>query len=129
LEDFSATDSEEERELEADDSLSEGEDSEAYDDDDHAEDLGESYISRESIDNAGDMANSMMESVSEDQAEASDIEDQEDQLQDDRQSMQDIELRVLKSSGSVISNMLDEQLDGSESHHARQPAASRLVLR
>src|SRR5438034_10216594 len=54
LENFAATDSEDGSELEADDSLSEGEDSEAYDDDEHGEDLGESYVSKESVDNFED---------------------------------------------------------------------------
>jgi len=133
LENFSATDSEDESELEADDSLSDGEDSEAYDDDKHTEELGESYISKESVDNVGDMADSIIGSVPEDQASASDIDDQEDLLEDGRQSKEDIQLRVLdasaKSSGSVTSNMLDEQLEESDILHARQPAGTRLVLR
>jgi phosphatidate phosphatase LPIN len=133
LENFAATDSEDGSELEADDSLSEGEDSEAYDDDEHGEDLGESYVSKESVDNFEDMANSMMESVSEHQAEASDIEDREDQLEDGRQSKDDIQLRLLnslgKSSGGVTSQVSDEQLVESRTLHAPQPAVTRLVLR
>ena len=123
LENFSATDSEDESELEADDSLSEGEDSEAYDDDEHAEELGDSYISKGSVDNVEGMADSVMESVPENQAEASGIDDQEDQLEDGRKSKEDIQLRILDSlakSGDVTANMLDEQLD--ESDIEKQPS-------
>ncbi|PGH06202.1 hypothetical protein AJ79_06590 [Helicocarpus griseus UAMH5409] len=79
LENFSATDSSDESGGEED--VSEGEESEVYDEDDHG-DLGDSYISRDSLDqDHPDMADSM-EFASEDQAETSDM-DEEDEFDED----------------------------------------------
>ncbi|KAL2006557.1 hypothetical protein VTN00DRAFT_9225 [Thermoascus crustaceus] len=82
LENFSTTDSEAEEEDEdvSDHGLSEDEGSEIFEDDDHAEDLSERYMSRESIDDHG-LADSMIESVADDQVSDSGAE--EDDLEDD----------------------------------------------
>lgn len=82
LENFSTTDSEAEEEDEdvSDHGLSEDEGSEIFEDDDHAEDLSERYMSRDSIDDPG-LADSMIESVADDQVSDSGAE--EDDLEDD----------------------------------------------
>jgi len=86
LENFSTTDSEaeeeEEDEEESEHELSEDEGSEIFEDDMHAEDLSERYVSRDSIDDPG-LADSMIESVADDQVsdsgtEEEDLEDHED---------------------------------------------------
>ncbi|KAL2001267.1 hypothetical protein VTN02DRAFT_1974 [Thermoascus thermophilus] len=82
LENFSTTDSEAEEEEEdvSDHGLSEDEGSELFEDDDHAEDLSERYMSRDSIDDPG-LADSMIESVADDQV--SDSGTEEDDADDD----------------------------------------------
>ncbi|PGH35346.1 phosphatidate phosphatase LPIN [[Emmonsia] crescens] len=89
LENFSATDTSvdsggEDEDEDEDEGSEEGDDeSEVYDEDDHGDYLGDSYISRDSMDHhplggrGGDLADSMLEFASEDQAEASDLEDEE----------------------------------------------------
>ncbi|EEH50672.2 phosphatidate phosphatase PAH1 [Paracoccidioides brasiliensis Pb18] len=87
LDNFSTTDSSVASDGEEDaseDEESEGEESEMYDEDDQG-DLGDSYISRDSIDRPGDMADSIVEFVSEDQAELSDL-DEEDEFEDENEN-------------------------------------------
>ncbi|KAK2792929.1 hypothetical protein FQN52_002607 [Onygenales sp. PD_12] len=95
LDNFSATDSSDDESAD-DPDASEGEESELYDEEDQG-DLGDSYISRDSIENPGDMADSMVGFASEDQAE-SDM-DEEDDFDDDLQrSTTTMELKDLPTT-------------------------------
>lgn len=85
LEDFSASDSEDESEanIRRGSLRSEDEGSEGLEDDEQAEDLGESYFSRDSIDNQGDMADSMLETIASNDAPESSILEESIEEEDD----------------------------------------------
>ncbi|OAX85427.1 hypothetical protein ACJ72_00198 [Emergomyces africanus] len=113
LDNFSATDTSvdsggEDDEDEDEDEGSEdgGDESEVYDDDDdHGDYLGDSYISRDSMDQyhpegrGGDLADSMLEFASENQAEASDLDNDEEEEEEEEEDFEvenkrDLKLRV-----------------------------------
>lgn len=87
LEDFSATDSEDDASGILDQHYSEDEGSD-FDEDEQDGDLGESYISRDSMDRDGDLGDSVMESVEDHDDEVSDPE-LEDALDEDEPVLDD----------------------------------------
>ena len=84
IEDFSASDSEDDRPKARDrrSIRSEDEGSEGLDDEDQGDDLGDSYISRDSVDEAGDLVDSILESIEDEELEYSlsteDVQEQEE---------------------------------------------------
>lgn len=82
LDDFSATDSDDDESRGDDQHHSEDEGSD-YEDDERVEGLGESYMSRDSIDHDGDMGDSMIESVEDHEDEMSDSEHEDNLHEDD----------------------------------------------
>ena len=84
IEDFSASESEDDRPKARDrrSIRSEDEGSEGLDNEDQGDDMGDSYISRDSVDEAGDLVDSILESIEDEELEYSvsieDVQEQEE---------------------------------------------------